>query len=269
MQDVIRELGAFAGIAAFIGLAVLALLYFAQARDVRRLRENAEFLLDEDADVPEAPAPIGAEAAAEARGEAATQARGQAPVSDAEAFRRAELQHQAKKRRERFEERREGGGGRDIFSTAVIVVGAVILLAGIVFGATRLLGGGDGGGGGGGGDKAPLACKPGDTDVAVLNATAESGLAAGFAEELETKGYVVGPITNTESGFEASVLMFAKGAQQCAPEIGEVVGVQASEPMDSEIQGISEGADVAVVLGEDKASGGAAADSTATDSSGI
>lgn len=270
-MEAIRELGAFAGIAAFIGLAVLALLYFAQARDVRRLRENAEFLIEGEGEMPQAPAPIGAEEAAQARGETATQAREQAPVSDAEAFRRAELARQAERRRERFEERREGGtgDGRPISSTIVIVIGALILLAGIVFGATRLLGGDDGGGGGGGGEKAPLACKPGDTDVAVLNATAQSGLAAGFAKDLEAKGYSVGPITNTESGFETSVVMFAKGAQECAPEVGEVVGVQPSEPMDSEVQGIAEGADLAVVLGDDKAGGGASTDSTATDSSGI
>jgi hypothetical protein len=45
-MEVIREVGAFAGLAAFFGLALLALLYFAQARDVRRLRENAEFLVE-------------------------------------------------------------------------------------------------------------------------------------------------------------------------------------------------------------------------------
>ena len=47
-MEVIKEVGAFAGLAAFLGLAVLALLYFAQARDVRRLREKAEFLVEGD-----------------------------------------------------------------------------------------------------------------------------------------------------------------------------------------------------------------------------
>jgi LytR cell envelope-related transcriptional attenuator len=39
--DVIQDVGAYAGFAAVVGLAVLAALYFSQARDLRRLREWA------------------------------------------------------------------------------------------------------------------------------------------------------------------------------------------------------------------------------------
>jgi hypothetical protein len=35
------EIGSYAGLAAFFGLGVLALLSFSQARDIRRLREWA------------------------------------------------------------------------------------------------------------------------------------------------------------------------------------------------------------------------------------
>jgi hypothetical protein len=261
-MELIRELGAFAGLAAFIGLAVLALLYFAQARDVRRLRENAEFLVE--GEVPAPPAPIGADDA-----EQATQAPG-APPSDAEAFRRAELARQAADRRERFESRRRGeGDGFQIPSTAVIAVGTLILIAGVAFGATRLLGGDDEtAGGGGGGQKGQLACAPGQTQVAVLNGTAEAGLAQGSAQQIEQRGYEVRPVTNTESGFDASVVMFAQQSQQCAPEVGQIVGIQETESMDQEIQGIAEGAAVAVVLGEDRASGGTSTDSSATDTAG-
>src|SRR3954452_10161014 len=41
LQDQIEKYGAYIGIAAFFGLAVLSLLYFSQAREVRRLREWA------------------------------------------------------------------------------------------------------------------------------------------------------------------------------------------------------------------------------------
>ena len=40
-MDVIQDVGAYAGFAAVVGLAVLAALYFSQARDLRRLREWA------------------------------------------------------------------------------------------------------------------------------------------------------------------------------------------------------------------------------------
>lgn len=41
IQDILVNVGAIAGVAAIVGIAVLAMLYFSQARDVRRLREWA------------------------------------------------------------------------------------------------------------------------------------------------------------------------------------------------------------------------------------
>src|SRR5215208_8228864 len=41
LQDQVEKFGSYVGIAAFFGLAILSLLYFAQAREVKRLREWA------------------------------------------------------------------------------------------------------------------------------------------------------------------------------------------------------------------------------------
>ncbi|HYN90498.1 MAG TPA: hypothetical protein VER75_01160, partial [Thermoleophilaceae bacterium] len=41
MPEIVQEIGAYAGLAAVAGLAVLSVLYFSQARDVKRLREWA------------------------------------------------------------------------------------------------------------------------------------------------------------------------------------------------------------------------------------
>ena len=41
LQDQVTKYGSYVRIAAFFGLAVLSLLYFAQAREVKRLREWA------------------------------------------------------------------------------------------------------------------------------------------------------------------------------------------------------------------------------------
>ena len=41
VSDLIKDYGGYAGVASLLGLAVLALLYFAQAREVKRLREWA------------------------------------------------------------------------------------------------------------------------------------------------------------------------------------------------------------------------------------
>jgi LytR cell envelope-related transcriptional attenuator len=276
MAEILREAGAYAGLAAFIGLAVLALLYFAQARDVRRLRENARFLV-EGSEVPTDASPEEAKAAVAAREpeEAAAAAAATAP-NDREAFRRAELARQAAERRKRFEERRRpavrafGRNGRpgwlsETRSIAVIAVGAVLLIAGIAFGATRLLDGDE--------ESAPQGksgpAAAAQTKVAVLNSTAQGGLAAEFAGLLKPGGYKTSPVTNTESPFDTSVVMFDQtvpNAQQAAQQVAADVGIEDIQPMSTEIRSISEGATVAVILGEDQASG---ANSTTDTASGI
>src|SRR5688500_2024888 len=41
LPDIVQDIGAYAGLASVVGLAVLSALYFSQARDVKRLREWA------------------------------------------------------------------------------------------------------------------------------------------------------------------------------------------------------------------------------------
>jgi hypothetical protein len=285
-MEVIRQVGAIAGLAAFLGLAVLALLYFAQARDVRRLRENAEFLVEGDEGAPiVAPAERTAVAVADREPEEAAAAAAATAPDDREAFRRAELARQAAERRQRFEQRRRpsrgfgGGTGRPAWlqdgpSTALVAVGALLLVAGVIFGATQLLGGDDetttaGGGNAPGakGEKAP------PTKVAVLNGTAEAGLASEAAAPLKQQNYQTQPVTNTEQPFEASVVMFDPSAgptaEEAARQVAQVSGIQDVQPMTTEIRGVSEGAAVAVVLGEDQVTGGTTGTDTTSGVEGI
>jgi hypothetical protein len=258
-MEFFKEIGAYAGRAAFLGLAVLALLYFAQARDVRRLRESASFLV-EGPEPGEAPEP---EPATATQARPATQAKGKAPTAaprqptDAEAFRRAELARQAAQRRERFENRRGGSrmarGGEGRFSRlpepralVVIVVGAALLLAGVAFGATRILGGDDGAGGGG------RAAGVTQTKVTVLNSTATPGLAAKFKRQLLDAGYTSVDATNTAIPFETSEVMFEPKGAAAAREIGRLLKMKTGEMLD-QVRPDAAGNDVAVVIGEDKA----------------
>jgi hypothetical protein len=265
-MELLKEVGAFAGLAACLGLAVLALLYFAQARDVRRLRENAEFLVEgpEDGEVEraDAPVPTAATVGTRAPEKAAREAAASAP-NDAEAFRRAELARQAAERRQRFERRRttDGRPGEGLASRlpqgsslAVVIIGGLLLVAGIAFAATQLLGGDETTTPKGG--KVNSACPPSDTKVAVFNGTATSGLAGQSAKLLKDKGYKVGPTTNSESQFDQSVVMYDQGGQECAGVVSGIVGIPTTQMINAEIQQLAEGAPVAVVLGEDKAAGG-------------
>ena len=153
MSSLLKEVGAVAGLASFLGLALLSLLYFTQARDIRRLRDQASFLVEGGAEDGETVVPAERTATAVASTtkvpeKAAAAAAATAP-NEAEAFRRAELARQAAERRQRFEKRRRpGSNGRERpawlsepLSLAVIIVGAILLVAGIAFGVTQLTGG--------------------------------------------------------------------------------------------------------------------------------
>jgi hypothetical protein len=282
MSSLLKEVGAVAGLASFVGLALLALLYFAQARDVRRLRDQASFLVESGSEDGEsvAPAERAATAVASTTKEpekAAAAAAATAP-NEAEAFRRAELARQAAERRQRFERRRrDPDNGRERpswlsepLSLAVIIVGAILLIGGAVFGVTKLTGGSSDSGTSGAAKKSKGPCPPSTTRVAVLNGTATPGLAAESASQLKQKQYKVGPVGNTSTPFTTSVVMVDPTAdQQCGSVIGDIVGIPKSQPMSNEVRPDAEGDPVAVVLGDDKAGASSSTGVSATTGSGI
>ena len=57
--------------------------------------------------------------------------------------------------------------------------------------------------------------------------------------------------------------------QQCAPIIGQIVGIQKTQPMNNEVRTAAEGDPVAVVLGDDKAGASSTTGASATTGSGI
>ncbi len=268
MSSILKDVGAVAGLASFLGLALLALLYFMQARDIRRLRENASFLVEARSEDGETVTPAERTATAVAANEpekAAAAAAATAP-NEAEAFRRAELARQAAERRKRFEQRRRRpSNGRERPAwlsdwkgiTAVVLIG-LIVLAGAAFGVTRIVGGGsESDAPATGANKGP--CPPGQTRVAVLNGTPSPGLAADFAGPLKQQGYKTTPVGNTDSPFSTSVVMYdPQQGKECAGVISEIVGIPKQQPMDNEVRVASEGDPVAVVLGDDKAGSGGA-----------
>jgi hypothetical protein len=263
MSSLLKDVGAVAGLASFLGLALVALLYFAQARDIRRLRENASFLVEagsEDGETVTQAERAATAVAAKKPEEAAAAAAATAP-NEAEAFRRAELARQAAERRKRFEQRRRRpSNGRERpewlsgwTGIAAIALIGVIVLAGAAFGVSRIVGGGsESETPTAGKDKGP--CPPSQTRVAVLNGTSAQGLAADFAGPLQQEGYKTTPVGNTDSPFSTSVVMFdPQQGKECAGVISGIVDISKQQPMDDEVRVAAEGDPVAVVLGDDKA----------------
>ena len=70
-------------------------------------------------------------------------------------------------------------------------------------------------------------CPPSQTNVAVLNGTADRRSRGEFRRSLKQKGYKTGPIGNTESPFDTSVVMFdPQAGTECGPGVARVVGIE-------------------------------------------
>jgi len=57
--------------------------------------------------------------------------------------------------------------------------------------------------------------------------------------------------------------------QECAPVIGQIIGIEDTQPMSNEVRASAEGDPVAVVLGDDKAGGSSTTGVSDTTGSGI
>jgi phage shock protein PspC (stress-responsive transcriptional regulator) len=251
LVEVIEQIGAFAGLAAFIGLAVLALLSFAHGRDIRRLREWAGSAPERDAERKEATSTVAAQRAEELRA--------------LEASRTAEME--AVSKREERRRRREAGlpeltrgerirGGLSGFGERVgdprYLVGLFVVVLVLAGGAAYLITS-DSSESKGHNGKQAAKVSPGDVDVSVFNGTAVPGLAESYGSKLEAKGFQLLAITNSDSSFADSVVMFEPGHGREAHMVAKRLQFSKVRPMNEEIEAESEGANVAVIVGEDNA----------------
>jgi hypothetical protein len=260
----VERIGSFAGLASFLGLAVFALLLFAHGRDIRRLRDWAGSAPEREADRMEQTQNIAAQRAEELRElEEARTAEHDAVEQRETRRRRREEGLPEQTRGERFRERFSGFGetlSRPALLIVLFVV-FVLVVGGVAYAVLNNSGESnhhksakDGGKGGGGKEKqaaAKTSVKPEEIELAVLNGTEAAGLAASWGNKAEAKGFEVGAITNTTSTFENSVVMFENGAAPEAKTVAKQLQIHKVQPMTAEVSGVSNGAKVSVVIGED------------------
>ncbi len=260
-MELIKEIGSFAGLVAFLGLAVLALLSFAQGRDIRRLREWAGSAPERDADRKESTSAAAQERAGEMRKlEEAREAERRAADLREHRRERRESGLPELTRGERFRERfsRGDAGGEGIASRlgqpryliAIFVV-LVLVVGGVAYATLHKSGES---GGGKAGKQASHAVKASEIEVSVLNGTAVPGLAATFGDKVEKHGFQLGAVTNSSSSFAESVVMFAPDKAREAHRVAAALEIPRVAAMTSEISSVAAGAPVAVVIGEDNAS---------------
>ena len=254
-MELIKEIGAFAGLAAFLGLAVLAMLAFSQGRDIRRLREWAGSAPERDTERKEATSAVAAKRAEELRAlEEARTAEREALDQREERRRRREAGLPEQTRGERLRGGLSGFGARlaEPRYLAVVFVVLVAVAGGVVYLATQSSDSANGKGGGHGKQAAHLSRS--EIEVTVLNGTAVPGLAGTYGEKVERKGFKLGAVTNSSTSFTDSVVMFERGHAPEARRVAAALEIPESRLMTASIAAVSAGAPVAVVVGEDNAS---------------
>jgi hypothetical protein len=288
----VQEIGAYAGFAAVIGLAVLSALYFSQARDVRRLREWAgrapERAAEEEARIAAQASTAQEQRAAAGGGGAptmapapptslpgtgsATPAPGSLPSPrPAPTVASTASTPILSRPPEPWYKRVVWPEPRYI---ALIVAGVIVIGGGAAYGIAHLVG--DNGGHGGKATAssppssnpasttkakkkvAPPALSPSKITVAVLNGTTVTGLASETANKLVQLGFQRGNTSNADSqGQQAqSVVEYSGNNGRAARLVANKLGISDIEPIDAQTQTKAGDATVTVIIGADRASGG-------------
>src|SRR5438874_349042 len=182
----IERVGAYVGLASFLGLAILALLYFSQARDVRRLREWAGRAPERAVDMERT-----------ATQQPATHVPPALPASQHQ-MPATPFAEAAVRKRKPLRERIRNVHVPQLRYLALTLAG-VLVLGGAAYGAVELIGNDNGGsttgnvqkngghrkGGSDGRNRAQqVNVDPSKVTVAILNGTSVQGLAAKIGEEV-------------------------------------------------------------------------------------
>jgi hypothetical protein len=236
--DLVERVGAYAGLAAFFGLAILVLLYFSQARDVRRLREWAG-------------------RAPERAAETAAAQHYLPPTSIDEVSKRSRKPLRERLRQIHIPQARY----------LALVAGGVVILAGAGLAAFQIVGDdGDAGSGGqakkqhvrAGGEKSTPAAaniRPADVTVAVLNGTTIAGLAAQVGEEATADGFTLGTVTNAARTDQTkSQVLYRKGQKGAADLVANRLGIRSTTAVDALSAELAGSFDVVVLVGTDRSS---------------
>jgi len=251
-MHVIERIGSYVGLASFLGLAILALLYFSQARDVRRLREWAGRAPERAVELEQAAVQTEARHVPPAL-PAAQHSLPATPFSEA-----------AVRKRKPLRERIHNVHIPQLRYLALTVAG-VLVLGGAAYGAVELIGGGGTDGptsatksrsqrnqSRAGGSK-QVNVDPSQVTVAVLNGTAVQGLATKISEEASAAGFRVGTVGNAARIDQGkSAVLYRKGESAAARAVANRLGIQSTGAVDSVNAEIAGSFDVVVVVGSDK-----------------
>jgi hypothetical protein len=251
----IERVGSFVGLASFLGLAILALLYFSQARDVRRLREWAGRAPERAADMEQT-----------ATQQAATHVPPALPASQHQ-LPPTPLAEAAARKRKPLRERVRNVHIPQLRYLALTLAG-VLVLGGAAYGAVELIGNDGGSSSGpdsptGGGHRKDASdgrkrerqvnVDPSQVTVAILNGTTVQGLAAKIGEEVRAGGFTLGTIGNAARIDQSrSQVLYRKGQGSAARAVANRLGIQSIGQVDTVNAEIAGSFDAVVLVGADR-----------------
>jgi LytR cell envelope-related transcriptional attenuator len=243
-MHVIESIGPVLGMAAFVGLAVLAFLLFQQSRDIRRVREWAGRAPERAQEAAEA-VQTASEAAREAGGEGESLTR--RPPTFGERLRaRAGGVAERVGSRLRAVDRRLPVDGRYLVALGLVAVA----VAAVVTSGFGLVGRD--------GDGRHRREAPPRPTVAILNGTTVTGLADAVDKKVvKPAGYKAGTVTNAGTSFANTVVMYDSGgraqAKRLAGAIRPKLGETPVQAMTPDVKAHAKGAPLALALGLDDA----------------
>jgi LytR cell envelope-related transcriptional attenuator len=252
-MDLIERIGSYVGLASFLGLAILALLYFSQARDVRRLREWAGRAPERAVEMEQSATQ--------------TQAAHVPPALPASqhSLPATPFTEAAVRKRKPIRERIRNVHIPQVRYLALTIAG-VLVLGGAAYGAVELIGGSGNGSSGGApqgksshrsqpkdGGQRTVSVDPAQVTVAVLNGTTVQGLATKISEEARAAGFNIGTVGNAARIDQSkSTVLYRKGQSAAARAVANRLGIQSTGPVDSVNGEIAGSFDALVVVGSDK-----------------
>lgn len=89
-------------------------------------------------------------------------------------------------------------------------------------------------------------------EVAVLNTTSAGGIAGQVASQIEEAGFVPGEVGNIERETSQTLVMYAPDQERAAKRVARELGDVAVQRIDREVQAAAGGADVVIILGQDR-----------------
>jgi hypothetical protein len=252
-MDLLEQVGSYVGLASFLGLAILALLYFSQARDVRRLRDWAGRAPERAVEMERT-----------ATQEPATHVPPALPASQHQ-LPPTPLAEAAVRKRKPLHERIRNVHIPQLRYIALTVAG-VLVLGGAAYGAVELLnddeggtsgsakqGEGRGGDGGDRGRRQAANVDPTQVTVAILNGTTVQGLAAKVGEEVSANGFTQGTIGNAARIDQSrSEVLYRKGQAAAARAVANRLSIRSIGQVDTVNAEIAGSFDVVVLVGSDR-----------------